>query len=66
MTLSQNTVVEAAYDPAVPAQEAKNLESWHNTTSAWAGWSRFDTPLDSYGGVHSLLQCTGLFYLPLG
>ncbi len=24
-------------------------------TSAWAGWSRFDIPLNRYGGVHSLL-----------
>jgi hypothetical protein len=23
-------------------QEAKYVESWPNTTSAWAGWSRFD------------------------
>ncbi len=39
-------------------QEAKNVESWPNTTSAWAGWSRFDIPVDRYGGVHSLLLCT--------
>jgi hypothetical protein len=47
-------------------QEAKYLEAWPNTTSAWAGWSRFDIPVDRYGGVHSLLECTGVFYLPLG
>jgi hypothetical protein len=34
------------------------LECWPNTTSAWAGWSRFDIPVDRYGGVHSLLRCT--------
>ncbi len=36
-------------------QEAKYLESWPSTTSAWAGWSRFDIPVDRYDGVHSLL-----------
>jgi hypothetical protein len=39
-------------------QEAKYVESWPNTTSARAGWSRFDIPMDRYGGVHSLLICT--------
>jgi hypothetical protein len=39
-------------------QEAKYVERWPNTTSAWAGWSRFDIPLDRYGGVHTLLICT--------
>jgi hypothetical protein len=39
-------------------QEAKYVESWPNTTSAWAGWSRFDIPVDRYVGVHSLLICT--------
>ncbi len=39
-------------------QEAKYVESWPNTTSAWAGWSRFDIPVDRYGGVHSQLICT--------
>jgi hypothetical protein len=39
-------------------QEAKYIERWPNTTSAWAGWSRFDIPVDRYGGVHSLLICT--------
>ncbi len=38
------------------SQEAKYVESWPNTTSAWAGWSRFDIPVDRYGGVHSLLR----------
>jgi hypothetical protein len=37
------------------AQEAKYVERWPNTTSAWAGWSRFDIPVDRYGGVHPLL-----------
>ncbi len=27
-------------------QEAKYLESWPSTTSAWAGWSRLDIPVD--------------------
>jgi hypothetical protein len=27
-------------------------------TSAWAGWSRFDIPLDRYDRVHSLLIYT--------
>ncbi len=39
-------------------QEAKYVERWPNTTSALAGWSRFDIPVDRYGGVHSLLICT--------
>ncbi len=39
-------------------QEAKYVESWPNTTSAWAGWSRFAIPVDRYDGVHSLLICT--------
>jgi hypothetical protein len=39
-------------------QEAKYVERWPNTTSAWAGWSRFDIPVDRYGGVHSLLIWT--------
>ncbi len=42
----------------VSPQEAKYVESWPSTTSAWAGWSRFDIPVDRYGGVHSLLICT--------
>jgi hypothetical protein len=39
-------------------QEAKYVESWPRTTSAWASWSRFDIPINWYGGVHSLLICT--------
>jgi hypothetical protein len=39
----------------VRTQEAKYIERWPSTTSAWAGWSRFDIPVDRYGGVHSLL-----------
>jgi hypothetical protein len=39
-------------------QEAKYVESWPNTTSAWAGWSRFDIPVHRSDGVHSLLVCT--------
>ncbi len=42
----------------VKTQEAKYVERWANTTSAWAGWSRFDIPMDRYGGVHSLLHYT--------
>jgi hypothetical protein len=38
----------------IATQEAKYVERWPNTTSAWAGWSRFDIPVDRYGGVHSL------------
>ncbi len=39
-------------------QEAKYVESWPNTNSAWASWSRFDILADRYGGVHSMLICT--------
>jgi hypothetical protein len=42
----------------VCAQEAKYVESWPNTTSAWAGWSRFEIPVDIYCEVHSLPTCT--------
>ncbi len=42
----------------VTSQEAKYVESWPNTTSAWASWSRFDIPVNRYDGVHSLLICT--------
>jgi hypothetical protein len=41
-------------------QEAKYVESWPNTTSAWAGWIRFVIPVDRYSGVHSLLLCTSI------
>ncbi len=44
----------------VCTQEAKYVERWPNTTSAWAGWSRFDIPVDRYDGVHSLLICTSI------
>ncbi len=40
------------------SQKAKYVERWPNTTSTWAGWSRFDIPVDRYGGVHSQLLCT--------
>ncbi len=46
-------------------QEAKYIEGGPSTTSACTGWSRFDIPVDRYGGVHSLLQCTGVSYMPL-
>jgi hypothetical protein len=42
----------------VYTQEARYVERWPNTTSAWVSWSRFDIPVDRYAGVHSLLQCT--------
>jgi hypothetical protein len=51
------------YHFVTSTQEAKHVERWPNTTSAWAGWSRFDIPVDRYGGVHSLLICTSS---PLG
>ncbi len=50
--------VESRIWDATPAQEAKYVERWPSTTSAWAGWSRYDIPVDRYGGVHSLLICT--------
>ncbi len=40
------------------SKRLKYLESWPSTTSAWAGWSRFDIPVGRYGGVHFLLICT--------
>jgi hypothetical protein len=54
-----------------PTQEAKYVERWPNSTYAWAGWSRFDIPLDRYGGVCTFpanlhQNYTGVFYLPLG
>jgi hypothetical protein len=50
----------------VPIQEAKYVESWPNTTSAWAGWRGFEIPVDRSDRVHSLLQCTEVSYLLLG
>jgi hypothetical protein len=47
----------------VGCQEAKYVEGWPKTTSAWAGWSRFDIPVERNDGVHSLLICTSS---PLG
>ncbi len=42
----------------VCTQEGKYIERLPNTTSAWAGWSRFDISVDRYGRVHSHLICT--------
>jgi hypothetical protein len=42
----------------VTYQGAKYVEGWPNTTSACAGWSRFDIPVDRSDGVNSLLICT--------
>jgi tetratricopeptide (TPR) repeat protein len=50
----------------VKTQETKYVESWPNTTSAWAGLIGFDIPVDRYNGVRSLLHCTGVSYLPQG
>ncbi len=47
---------------AVSTQEAKYVESWPDTTSAWAGRSLFDIPVDRKGGQHY----TGVSYLPPG
>jgi hypothetical protein len=45
---------------SVRNQEAKYVESWPSTTSAWAGWSRFDILVDRSYGVHSQLICTSI------
>jgi hypothetical protein len=37
-------------------QEAKYVESWPNTTSAWDGWSRFD--IQWIGMVEYIPCCT--------
>jgi hypothetical protein len=42
----------------VSTQEDKYIESWPNTSSAWAGWRSFDIPVDRSDGVNSLLHCT--------
>ncbi len=48
------------------SQEAKYLESWPNTSSAWASRSRFDILVNRYGEVHSLLICsTGTLGVPV-
>jgi hypothetical protein len=47
-----------SYQAKVYTQEAKYVERWPSTTSAWAGWSGFDISVDRYGGVYSLLICT--------
>jgi hypothetical protein len=54
----QQTGAMYVHIPVVLAQEAKYVERWPNTASAWAGWSRFDIPVDRYAGVHSLLIYT--------
>jgi hypothetical protein len=41
----------------VRTQEAQYIERWPNTTSVWAGWRRFDIPVDRYGGVQDT-PCT--------
>jgi hypothetical protein len=41
----------------VYCQEAKYIECWPNTTSAWAGWRRFNIPVDvvEYNACYSAL-----------
>jgi hypothetical protein len=46
----------------VQSQEAKYIESWPSTTSAWAGWSRFDIPVDRYGGVHPCYYAPAIYW----
>ncbi len=48
--------IRLAPSNSVESQETKYVERWPSTTSAWAGWSRFNIPVDRYGGVHSLLR----------
>jgi hypothetical protein len=55
VTVANSTAIQYS---SVAAQEAKYVEGWPNKTSAWAGWSRFDIPMDRPDGVHSLLICT--------
>jgi hypothetical protein len=55
-----SSFIVATLQGANLTQEAKYVESWPNTTSAWAGWRRFDFPVDRYGGVHSQLNCTSM------
>ncbi len=47
---------QTLYCIRVRTPEAKYVESWPSTTSAWAGWNRFYIAVDKYGGVHSLLR----------
>jgi hypothetical protein len=61
--LVHNSTLQNSTCKNVRTQEAKYVERWPNTTSAWAGWGRFDIPVDRYGGVHSQLICTSS---PLG
>jgi hypothetical protein len=39
-------------------QEAKYVESWPNTTFAWAGWTRFGIPVDTVG-LMGYIPCYG-------
>ncbi len=50
--------IQAGSDCVINFLEVKYVERWPNTTSAWAGWSRFDIPVDRYGGVLSQLFWT--------
>jgi hypothetical protein len=42
---------------SVPSQEAKYVERWPSTTSAWAGWGGFDVPVDRYAGLLEYIPC---------
>ncbi len=56
------TQVHTMFGYSVMTQEAKYVERWSNTTSAWAGWSRFDNPVDRYGREHSLLSAPAVYW----
>jgi hypothetical protein len=44
-------------------KRTKYVENWPSTTSAWAGWRRFDIPVDR----SALYQLnSGVFYLLVG
>jgi hypothetical protein len=60
MYIDREVEVEAAKRAPYSKRLRKYVESWPNTTSAWVGWSRFDIPVDRYGGVHSQLICTSI------
>jgi hypothetical protein len=56
MLLKLRSHVYKSEEPGgVYTQDAKYLESWPNTTSAWADWRRFNIPVDRSDGVHSQL-----------
>jgi hypothetical protein len=55
---SRKILIEQNFKRLTGPAPKSYVENWPNTTSAWAGWRRLDSPADRSDGVHSLLLCT--------